>query len=65
MNYLQSPYVDLLLIYQSTIVYEEKLVSSAPIIFDDYIRVSPVAFFVPDFDLFSYEADNFTFTVLH
>ena len=42
-----------------------KLVLSSPIIFDDYLRVTLVAFFDADFYLFSCEADNLSFTVLY
>ena len=34
------------------------------ILFDDNLNVTAVAFFVADFNLFSFEADNFTFTIL-
>lgn len=43
----------------------DKLASSSPVIFEDNLRVTSVAFCVPDFNLFSFEADNFTFTVFY
>ena len=43
-----------------------KLVSSLvlPIIFHDSFRVIPASIFVDDFNILSYELDNFTFTLL-
>ena len=43
----------------------EKLVSSfaLPIIFDNNLKVTPVSFFVADFNLSSGQYDNFTFTL--
>ena len=49
-------------IYKSTIV---SLIISSPIIFNANLRVSLVKVFIADFNLFSCEADNFTFTVLY
>ena len=43
----------------------EKLVSSSPKIFDDSHKVTSVVYFVADFNLFSCEFHNDTFTVLH
>ena len=36
----------------------------SPITFDERFEVTSVAFFIPDFNLPSYELDNFTFKVL-
>ena len=43
----------------------QQIVSLSPKIFDDNLRVTSASFFVVDFDLFSCEADNFTFIVLY
>ena len=45
----------------------EKLVSSfpSPIIFDARFRVTTITLFIGDFNLLSWELDNFTFTLLH
>ena len=45
----------------------EKLVSSfpSPIIFDASFRVTTVTLFLGDFNLLSWELDNFTLTLLH
>ena len=44
-----------------------KLVSSLerPIKFDERFKFTSVPFFIVDFNLLSYELDNFTFSVLH
>ena len=44
-----------------------KLFSSlvSPTTFDETFKVTPVPFFVPNFNLWSYELDNFTFKVLY
>ena len=40
-----------------------KLVLSVLIMSDDTFKVTPVAFFTGDFNLFSWESDNLTFTL--
>ena len=44
-----------------------KLVSSLefPIKFDEIFKVTSLSFCIPDFNLFKFELDHFTFKVLH
>ena len=62
LTYLQKPCKDLLLVYQSATVYEEVLLLL--LILDDNFRVTPFAFLIAGFKLFSCEADNSAFTML-
>ena len=65
MNNLQKLYKALKLVNLILVYLFGKLVSSGPIIFDDNLKVIPVAFLVVAFNLSSYESDNFTFTMLY
>ena len=42
-----------------------KLASLSPIISDDNLKTTSVSFFIADFNLLSYEFDNFTFKLLY
>ena len=37
----------------------------SPVTFDEIFKVTSVPFFIPDFNLLSFELDNFTFKVLY
>ena len=66
MSHLQSlhEFLKLVLVNNN---FCEKLVSSLelPIKFDERFKVTSVPFFMSDFNLLSYELDNFTFNALY
>ena len=67
MNYLQKLCETSKLLYQLKIVYVKKLVSllESSITLDELLKVTSAPFFIPDFNLMSYELDNFTFKALY
>ena len=66
MSHLQSLYEFLKLVLVNN-NFCEKLVSSLelPIKLDERFKVTSVPFFMSDFNLLSYELDNFTFNALY